>query len=68
MSCADVKFLYSIFEEHYLSRNGQRLPISTGDAFLRFAEIYGADRLIGLTALELRKRIERSINKAQVPS
>ena len=55
----DVKFLYSIFEEHYLSRNGQRLPISTGDAFLRFAEIYGADRLIGLTALELRKRIDR---------
>ncbi|MCQ2407007.1 MAG: BMP family ABC transporter substrate-binding protein [Oscillospiraceae bacterium] len=55
----DVKFLYSIFEEHYLSRNGKRLPISTGDAFLRFAEIYGADRLIGLTSLELRKRIDR---------
>lgn len=55
----DVKFLYSVFETHYLSRNGQRLPITTGDAFLRFSEIYGADRLIGLTSLELHKRIDR---------
>lgn len=55
----DVKFLYSVFETYYLSHNGQRLAITTGDAFLRFMEIYGREQLDALSSLELHKRIER---------
>ena len=55
----NVKFLYSVFESHYLSKNGQRLPITTGDAFLHFIEIYGYGMLYGRSALELNRRIDR---------
>ena len=54
-----LKFLYSLFETYYLSKNGQRMPITTGDAFLRFLEIYGWSQLQGLSSLELHKRIDR---------
>lgn len=55
----DVKFLYSVFRRHFHSRNGQRLPISTGDAFLRFMEIYSWEQIQGLSSLEVNKRIDR---------
>lgn len=55
----EIKFLYAVFESYFLSKNGQRLPITTGDAFLRFLEIYGYDRLHGLSSLELHPMIER---------
>lgn len=55
----EVKFMYSVFENYYLSRNGQRLPITIGDAFLHFIEIYGWGQLRGLSSLDLHKRIIR---------
>lgn len=55
----DVKFLYSVFRRHFHSRNGSRLPISTGDAFLRFMEIYSWEQIQGLSSLEVNKRIDR---------
>ena len=54
-----VRFLYSVFETHFLSRNGQRLPITTGEAFLHFLEIYGYAQLNGLTSAELNRRTDR---------
>jgi len=55
----DVKFLFAIFENYYLLKNGQRLPITTGDAFLRFLEIYGYDKINGRSSLELHRMIDR---------
>ena len=55
----DVKFLYSVFEQHYFSKNGQRLPLVAGDAFLRFLEIYGYPALSKLSSAEIRMKIDR---------
>lgn len=55
----DVKFLYSVFETYYLAKNGARLPITTGEAFLHFIEIYGRDQIMGLSSIELQSRIDR---------
>ena len=55
----DVRFLYAVFETYYLSRNGQRFAITTGDAFLHFLEIYSYERLQGLSSLELHRMIDR---------
>ena len=55
----DVKFLYAVFRRYYHSKNGQRLPITTGDAFLRFLEIYGYDQIDGRSSLELHRMIDR---------
>lgn len=39
-------FVYNVFRKVYLKLGGQKLPITTGDAFLEFAKIYGLpDRL-----------------------
>ena len=55
----DVKFLYAVFESYYISKNGPRLPITTGDAFLRFLEIYGYDQVHGQSSLVLHRMIDR---------
>ncbi len=55
----DVRFLYAVFENYYFSRNGQRFPITTGDAFLHFLEIYSYERLHGLSSIELHRMIDR---------
>ncbi len=55
-----VRFLYSVFETHYISRGGQRLSaITTGEAFLHFAEIYGKRRMLKLSSLKMRRYIDR---------
>ncbi len=54
-----VRFLYSVFESYYRSKNGTRLPITIGDAFLHFLEIYGFAQLQSLSSAELHRRIER---------
>lgn len=55
----DVKFVYTVFAERYCARNGHRLPIAIGDAFLVFLEIYGFDALRRLSSTELKRRIDR---------
>ncbi len=55
----DVKFLYTVFSDHYCARNGQRLPVAIGDAFLVFLEIYGFEGLRQLSSVELKHRIDR---------
>lgn len=55
----DVRFLYTVFAEHYCARNGQRLPVAIGDAFLVFLEIYGFSALRTLSSVELKHRIDR---------
>ena len=55
----DVKFMYSVFENYYNSKIGGRLPVTPGDAFLHFLEIYGFPQLHGLSSVELQRRIER---------
>lgn len=36
-----VSFIYNTFRTVYLDMGGQKLPITTGDAFLEYTEIYG---------------------------
>lgn len=36
-----VSFIYNTFRTVYLDMGGQKLPITTGDAFLEYAQIYG---------------------------
>ncbi len=55
----DVRFLYAVFENYYLGKNGHRFPITTGDAFLHFLEIYGYSSLHGLSSIELHRMIDR---------
>lgn len=55
----DVKFLYAVFEEYYLAKNGLRLTLVAGDAFLRFLEIYGYPALNKLSSNEIKQRMDR---------
>ena len=55
----DVKFLYSVFETCFFDKNGQRLPITAGQAFLHFLEIYGFDAVQGNSSAEIRRKVER---------
>lgn len=55
----DVKFLYSVFETCYFDKNGQRLPITAGQAFLHFLEIYGFDAVRGNSSADIRRKIDR---------
>ncbi len=54
-----VKFLYAVFEQHYIDRNGLRLTLVAGDAFLHFLEIYGYSALCNLSSNEIRQRMDR---------
>ncbi len=62
----DVRFLYAIFAEHYCARNGQRLSVYIGDAFLVFMEIYGFEALRTLSSSELKRRIDRIWSEFQM--
>ena len=55
----DVKFIYSVFESYFLAKGGQRLPITAGDAFLHFLEIYGFAPMRGKTSAELHRSIDK---------
>ncbi|MBQ5335712.1 MAG: BMP family ABC transporter substrate-binding protein [Oscillospiraceae bacterium] len=55
----DVRFLYAVFESCYMNRGGSRLPITAGDAFLHFVEIYGFDDVRGKSSAELHRAIDR---------
>lgn len=55
----DVKFLYTVFASYYSTKYEQRPPITAGDAFLHFLEIYGFEQVRGLSSLELHRRIDR---------
>lgn len=55
----DVRFVYSVFETYYLSRGGQALQITAGDAFLHFLEIYGFAAVRNLPSAELHRHIDR---------
>ena len=55
----DVKFLYLVFESCYYDKNGQRLPITAGQAFLHFLEIYGFESLRGESSVEIRRKMDR---------
>lgn len=55
----DVKFLYFSFEAYYTEKNLQRLPFTTGDAFLHFLEIYGFDPMRSLSSSEIHRHMDR---------
>ncbi|MCR5305881.1 MAG: BMP family ABC transporter substrate-binding protein [Oscillospiraceae bacterium] len=55
----DVRFLYAVFESYFISRGGQRMPVTAGDAFLHFIEIYGFAAVRGQSSAELHRAIDR---------
>lgn len=55
----DVKFLYTVFAGYYLSKYEPRLHVKAGVAFLHFLEIYGFEQVRALSAVELRRKIDR---------
>jgi basic membrane protein A and related proteins len=50
------KNIYNSFRGVYLSLGGQRLPITTGDAFLEYAKIYGIENEIDEESLKSKLR------------
>ncbi|WP_234121483.1 BMP family ABC transporter substrate-binding protein [Clostridium hydrogenum] len=46
-----VSFVYNSFREVYLKLGGQKLPITTGDAYLEYAKLYGISYPIDETIL-----------------
>ncbi|MCD2346221.1 BMP family ABC transporter substrate-binding protein [Clostridium guangxiense] len=46
-----VSFIYNTFRSVYLNMGGEKLPITTGDAFLEYAKIYGINEPIDETQL-----------------
>lgn len=55
----DVRFLYAVFESYFISRGGQRMAVTAGDAFLHFVEIYGFDAVRSLSSAEMHRAMDR---------
>lgn len=55
--------VYSRFESEYEANGGGKLPITTGDAFLFFIELYDYDTLDGMTTAELNEKIIKTWNE-----
>ena len=51
------KYIYNTFRECYLKAGGQKLPITTGDAFLEYCNIYGIRKSIKLSELQATMRV-----------
>jgi len=49
-----VNFIYMPFRKVYLELGGQKLPITTGDAFLEYTRVYGMPEEIDDQALRVR--------------
>lgn len=47
-------FIYDTFREVYHRLGGQKLPITTGDAFLEYVSLYGINETINIDELENR--------------
>ncbi|MFA6941056.1 MAG: BMP family ABC transporter substrate-binding protein [Clostridiaceae bacterium] len=65
------KNIFSSFREVYLSLGGQKLPITTGDAFLEYAKIYGIEdeideKNLKTTLKEFIHELELIANKENV--
>lgn len=45
------RYIYNVFREVYLKIGGQKLPLTTGDAFLEYAKIYGINKSLGVSRL-----------------
>ncbi|HIW82887.1 MAG TPA: BMP family ABC transporter substrate-binding protein [Candidatus Dorea gallistercoris] len=52
--------LYSRFEMEYEAKGGEKLSITTGDAFLALLSLYDYETLSDMTTSELRRRISKS--------
>lgn len=48
-----LSYIYNVFREVYLKLGGEKLPITTGDAYLEYAKIYGVDKPLGVSKLYL---------------
>lgn len=44
-------FVYNTFRDVYLKLGGQKLPITTGDAFLEYAKIYGINKPLAVSGI-----------------
>lgn len=62
----DVRFLYLIFEERFLAKTGGALPITAGDAFARFLDIYGFEPLRALSSEEIKRCMNRVFTEFRV--
>lgn len=51
--------LYARFTAAYEAKGGEKLPITTGDAFLDFLEIYGYEEMDGMTTAELTEKMTK---------
>lgn len=65
------KNIFSSFREVYLNLGGQKLPITTGDAFLEYAKIYGIEdeideKSLKTTLKEFIHELELIANKENV--
>ena len=60
--CRDLRGAYFYFSGVYLTKGGDRLPISPGDAFLDFLERYGLEELWGMGKEELERKITEMLS------
>ena len=52
--------VYFTFRKIYKAKGGDKLDITTGDAFLAFAEIYGYAAIQDITASEMKEMVSKS--------
>lgn len=61
-----VSFIYNTFRDVYLKMGGQKLPITTGDAFLEYAKLYGINAALDETELsKTLKELMKELNHFQ---
>lgn len=56
----DFSFIFARFSAEYRANGGDKLPVTTGDAFLAFISLYGYKSLADKTSSEIRELVTKS--------
>ncbi len=56
----DFSFIFARFSAEYRANGGDKLPVTTGDAFLAFISLYGYKSLADKTSSEIKELVTKS--------
>lgn len=51
--------LYNTFSEYFLAKGGEKLPVTTADAFLKYLEIYDYEDILKKAPAEIKEDVNR---------
>ena len=59
--------LYNTFSEYFLAKGGDKLPVTTADAFLKYLEIYDYEDILKKAPAEIKEDVNRLWDESPSP-